>query len=249
MGNADPIDPGGLDPWRIGDLRFVAFPSSPLPVNVQAQWKQWDQVVGAKPEMASDDGTIQRGQYAPGGTLTRTYRQADGAIQWVLEGAPVQDKPLSILLAPQVLASFRELVSHLLANCPPIRRLAFGGLFYLLVKDRAQAYEVLERHLHLGLKYSEDEGDFLYQYNRRRQSQTAPGVVVNRLSRWTWVPLGEVRIVDGNLVPPPESACRLELDINTVPEFQGTIPSDRCVPLFDEMIGMAIEIAAKGDVR
>jgi hypothetical protein len=100
----------------------------------------------------------------------------------------------------------------------------------------------------LGLKYSDDEGDFLYQYNRRRRSQRVPEVKINRLSKWTWVPLGEVRAEGGELVFPAESACLLELDINTAPEFQGALPHDRYVPLFEEMVGLAVEIAARGDV-
>jgi hypothetical protein len=149
---------------------------------------------------------------------------------------------------PRVLKPFQELMSRWLTDCPPLQRLAFGAALYLPVKDRREAYDRLESLLHVGLKYSEDEGDFVYQYNRRRVSQSAPQVKINRLSKWTWVPLGEVSAKDGVLVLPPESACLLELDINTAPEFPGVLPQDRYVPLFQEMIDLAVEIAARGDV-
>jgi len=102
--------------------------------------------------------------------------------------------------------------------------------------------------LRLGLKYADKEGDFLYQYNRRRTSLTAPEVEINRLSKWTWAPLGEVQVKDGKLVHPLESACLLELDINTMPEFQGPLQQDRLAPLFEEMVELAVEIAQRGDV-
>jgi hypothetical protein len=237
-----------LGAWEIGELRFLAFPRTPLPNDTRSYWKQWEALFGAKPEATSTDGNVETGSFAHGARLTRTYRPNDGAIQWVLEKTPATEKPDAFLLSPDALISFRELVPRLLVNAPPIRRLAFGGQFFLRVEDRAHGYKVLEKYLHLGLKYSDDEGDFYYQYNRRRWSRCVPGIQINRLSRWTWVPLGEVRIVDGKLVSPRESACRLELDINTAPEFQETIPSDRTVPLFEEMIDLAVEISARGDV-
>jgi hypothetical protein len=231
--------------WEIGELRFVAFPQTPVPSEAGGRWTTWEALCGKKPDMTSTDDSVVRGSFH-GGRLTRAVR-SDGAIQWVLDKEPATDRPTSFLLSRDALIAFKEIVPRLLDGGPPIRRLAFGGTFFIQVRDRAQAYEILERYVRLGLKYSDHEGDFFYQYNRRRWSQGLPGIQINRLSRWTWVPLAEVRIVDGKLVPPRESACRLEVDINTAPEFQETIPSDRTVALVDEMIKLAVEITARGD--
>jgi hypothetical protein len=222
---------GALDlgPWEIGELRCVAFPQNPLP------------------DAPSTHGSVESGSFADGGRLTRASRP-DGAVQWVLDKVPASDNPKSFLLNRDALTAFKDLVPRLLETLPPIRRLAFGGVLFLQVMNRAHAYEVLEKYLHLGLKYSDQEGDFFYQYNRRRWSKRVPKIQINRLTRWTWVPLAEVRIVDGKLEPPRDSACRLEVDINTAPEFQGTIPRERVAPLFEELISLAAEITAQGDV-
>jgi hypothetical protein len=240
----------GLEPWQVGDLRLTAFPSLAAPIEARTRGKRWEALVGKRPETAIshnfDTVVEESGLIVLGGKLT--YRCSPRAIEWTLERVPSSDKPEVSFLSPQVLAPFKELMCRWLIDCPSLQRLALGAALYLMVKDRREAYERLEHLLHLGLKYSDDEGDFVYQYNRRRISQCVPEIKINRLSKWTWVPLGEVRVREGKLLLPAESACLLELDVNTMPEFQGTLPQDRYVPLFEEMMGLAVEIAAQGDV-
>jgi hypothetical protein len=43
-------------------------------------------------------------------------------------------------------------------------------------------------------------------------------------------------------------AVRLELDVNTVPEFPGPIPRPMRFAIFSELVKMGIEISMKGDV-
>ncbi len=238
-----------LKPWQIGDLRLTAFPSSPPSLGARTEEKLWEELVGTKPESVISSqygkGVDIGGPFRTDGRLI--YRRLDRAIEWML--APVQDlKIRANFLKPIAIDPFVQVMSKWLTGCPPLQRLAFGAALYEPVKNRAEAYERLESFLHLGLKFSEDEGDFLYQYNRRRHSRSMPEVMINRVTKWTWVPLGEFLVRDGKLVHPEESACLLELDINTGFEFQNTFPPDRCVPLFEELVGMAAEIAARGDV-
>ena len=177
-----------------------------------------------------------------------SYVRSPRGIQWMLERLRDPKKAGAAFLGPDVLVSFKELMCRWLVDCPPFQRLAFGAALYLPVKDRREGYRELKNRLKFGPEHEEKEGDFLYQYNRRRTSLTVPELEINRLSKWTWVPLGEVYVKDGKLIHPPESACLLELDINTMPEFQGTLPHDRCAPLFEEMVKLAVEIAQRGDV-
>lgn len=247
MSTPSATDRLGLEPWQVGDLRLTAFPSPHAPVEARGRGKRWEALVGKRPETAIsrnfDTEVDESGPFVPGVRLA--HRRSLRVIEWML--APLNPEAFSVMDS-QVLVSFKELMCRWLTDCPPLQRLAFGAALYLAVKDRREAYDRLEGFLHLGLKYSNDEGDFLYQYNRRRRSQRVPEVMINRLSKWTWVPLGEVRLGDGKLVFPAESACLLELDINTAPEFQGMLPHDRYVALFEEMISLAAEIAARGDV-
>ena len=239
-----------LEPWQVGDLRLTAFPI-PAPIEAHTEGKRWETLVGKKPESVSshnfDLEVEENGPFEAGGKLT--YRRSPRAIQWMVQGVPNSDKPeTSFFASPQILVPFKDLMCRWLGDCPALQRLAFGAALYLPMKDRREAYRQLAEYLQSVPEYSDDEGDFLYQYNRRRRSVVVPEVKINRLSKWTWVPLGEVHVKDGKLVFPAASACLLELDINTIPEFQGTLPRDRYVPLFEEMIGLAAEIAAQGDV-
>jgi hypothetical protein len=244
-----------LEPWQVGDLRLTAFPSSLVPLEARTEGKRWEALVGRRPENVSSN-VEESGLFAPGVRLM--YQRSDRAIQWMLQGVANSDKPDPVLTNPQILAPFKELMDRWLLDCAPLHRLAFGAALYLPVKSREEGYRRLRKYLPFKpdnspqngdfLEYSPQNGDFLYQFNRRRSSHMITHVEINRLSKWRWVPLGEVTVRDGKLVEPAKSACLLELDINTMPEFQGTLPHDRCVPLFEELVSLAVEIAARGDV-
>jgi hypothetical protein len=240
-----------LEPWQVGDLRLTAFPSPLAPLEARTEGKQWEALVGKQPENVISRNFAteieESGSFAPGVRLM--YQRSARAIQWMLHGVANSNKPESVILtSPEILVPFKDLMARWLMDCPPLQRLAFGAALYLPVKDRREAYHQLAKYLRCVPEYSDDDGDFLYQYNRRRRSSVVPEVKINRLSKWTWIPLGEVTVKDGKLMEPAESACLLELDINTMPEFQGTLPHDRYVPLFEEMVRLAVEIAARGDV-
>jgi hypothetical protein len=240
-----------LEPWQVGDLRLTAFPSPLAPLEARTEGKQWEALVGKQPENVISRNFAteieESGSFAPGVRLM--YQRSARAIQWMLHGVANSNKPESVILtSPEILVPFKDLMARWLMDCPPLQRLAFGAALYLPVKDRREAYHQLAKYLRCVPGYSDDDGDFLYQYNRRRRSSVVPEVKINRLSKWTWIPLGEVTVKDGKLMEPAESACLLELDINTMPEFQGTLPHDRYVPLFEEMVRLAVEIAARGDV-
>jgi hypothetical protein len=247
MSTPNTTDRLDLGPWQVGDLRLTAFPTS-APTEGRPEGKRWEALVGRKPESVSPGNFDEEsGPFSPEGRLT--CRRSGVAIEWMLARAPKPDRPGPFLLMnPEVLFPFKELMCRWLIDCPPLQRLGFGAALFLPVEDRRKAYERLEDFLQLGLEYSEHEGDFLYQYNRRRKSRSVPELWVNRLSKWTWLPLGEVHAKDGKLVFPSKSACLLELDINTAPEFQGTLPHELYGPLFEEMVGLAVEIAGRGDV-
>lgn len=66
---------------------------------------------------------------------------------------------------------------------------------------------------------------------------------LNRLSKWA--------VVSGayaSQVGHKDFACRLELDINTVPDFQGELPRESFGQLLGELTELGQEIAQKGDI-
>jgi hypothetical protein len=98
--------------------------------------------------------------------------------------------------------------------------------------------------------------DFLYQINRRRESEVMPGLDINRLTKWgvAWVRKTHVMYTDAGLAavfPADDKGdpfVRAELDINTSPKPDAEIPPDRLLPLIGESAGLARETIREGDV-
>ncbi len=118
-----------------------------------------------------------------------------------------------------------------------------------LSQDPAEGNKILTELLP-ALKIDMDMHDLLYRVNRRRHSRTIEGVELNRLSTWSIASILEIRVevqgservestVTGNV-------CRLELDVNTAP--QPTQRIDDLAGIFEELVDLGNEIAAKGDV-
>lgn len=78
---------------------------------------------------------------------------------------------------------------------------------------------------------------------------------VNRLSTWSVMQMIEtsVNISDEGaprVARPPNARdfCRLELDINTIPESDRQLEKSIVPEIFDELVDIGNEIATKGDV-
>jgi hypothetical protein len=140
-----------------------------------------------------------------------------------------------------------------LETCPPLVRLAFGAVLLQPVENQTQGYEILSTYLPFQVDL-EETSDFLYQINRRRESATGiADVKINRLAKWSVqktsqgfvpiIPLGQPQQLAEFL------ACRLELDINTIAEFEGEFSREQLPRLFDELVALGKEIAEQGDIR
>lgn len=241
-----------LEAWQVGDLRLTAFTDPLAPTEARSEGKRWEALVGKPPEnvMSRQFGTEheENGPFAPGGKLI--YKRQPRAAEWSLASVQDPDKSQTSLgMDTAVITPFKELMLRWLVDCPPLLRLAFGAALYLPVEDKKEGYRQLSASLRLELD-PVNSGDFLYQINRRRRSQCGvPNLEINRVSKWTWLQL-RLRASDGEQPWRQNrgSACHLELDINTAPEFQGPLPRESYVPLFDELVAFGEEIAVKGDV-
>ena len=95
--------------------------------------------------------------------------------------------------------------------------------------------------------------DFIYQINKRRRSSHARHVRINRLAKWQLDEFhsGAFRITPSQgpqlETSKPGFASKLVLDINTAPD-NNAISADKMPDLFVELMALAREIAAKGDV-
>jgi hypothetical protein len=176
-------------------------------------------------------------------------------IDWLAIPDDPQDK-LWIGPFQNSLDSFLELMARWFKITPPTKRLAFGTVLNFPVEDRRSGYNLIAKYLpHITLD-PEGSSDFLYQINRPRESKTGiPGLRLNRLTKWSVARRGigqielSVNEPRASYFPTSESyTCRLELDINTIPDYQGDLPSDQLYSIFQEMVDLGKEIVIKGDI-
>ena len=133
-------------------------------------------------------------------------------------------------------------------DCPPLRRLAFGAVLLKPVPSHDSGYETLGGYLP-AVTMDPKSSDFLYQINRRRLSEVIDDLWVNRLSKWSIQRVESLTVSsDGTVVRGMgASACRVELDINSVPSAE-SLPADRLPRFFEELVVLAGEIALDGDI-
>jgi hypothetical protein len=241
----------GLEAWQVGDLRLTAFTDPLAPAETRTEGKRWEALVGKPPENVSrrlyGREHEENGPLAVGGRLL--YKKGPRGVEWSLQSAPDPDKPETFgWMSTTVIASFKELMSRWLVDCPPLQRLAFGAALYLPVEDKNEGYRQLGAYLGLELD-PVHSGDFLYRINRPRRSRcSVPNLEIMRLCTWTWLQF-ELRL-DGEQPWPVKrpSACLLELDINTSPRYPGPLPPESYAPLFEELVALGEEIVVRGDV-
>ena len=183
-------------------------------------------------------------------------------VDWTLLPAPGIDHHRGL---PPVVGSyealekdFRVLMLKWLADCPSLHRLGYGSELLLPAGSLPDAYGKLNGLLRGVDVEPENTQDFLYRINRRRTSSCGvEGLEINRISTWSAVQIIETFVdVSGagerppkvTRRPDPEGICRLEFDINTIPEFDRALDKDVVPKIFDELVDAGNEIAAKGDV-
>ena len=94
--------------------------------------------------------------------------------------------------------------------------------------------------------------DFDYSVNRRRGSKSIDSLMINRLAKWSLgqETFGVVELPVSGGQPRVNATTSyvplLTMDINTVPEFSGSLTQPR--DIFAELVSLGTEIALQGDV-
>lgn len=247
----------GLDSnscWEAEHLRFTSFVQG-APVT-QQNW--WEQICGTPPESSTtrmkDAHRLDEGKFGCG---VFSLEVQPGRIDLVLR--PLIDERNPIMGIPvlgpysKVLIEF-EAIANLwlkLDNLPSIQRVAFGVPVFMSVDSLKAGYLKLSSYLK-DLKVDPDNSsDLSYQINRPRKALTKiPSLSINRLSKWSVARL-RVYAPQSDAVRTlavERYACRLELDINSVPEGLAPLPKDLLPALFSELAVLASETMMKGDI-
>ena len=244
-----------LTMWQIENLRFSVFlahPTDPQPVG------PWMDVVGHDADDTRFKGTgeqrvvSQQGPFA--GAVMRAEVRRD-RIDWhLLPSSPnIPSDNLTAGPYEKPKEMFREaMLAWLDAANPVANRMAYGALLSLRCGDRSECLRVLDNLLCTVTVDLEHTWDFDYSVNRRRRSNSINDLMINRLAKWSLGKriLGVVELPEGSGQPRVSSTTSyfpmLMLDINTMPEFSGSLNQLR--DLLAELTTLGTEIAMKGDV-
>lgn len=242
-----------LSSWLAETLRVTAFPR---PGNLIPEQNWWFEIVGQLPEKKTDQPrtgmVIEEGSFQNGKLILAVH---PARIDWRYEPADeMMQVPDQFGNVGEFTAALRTFVSSMrewlsLNNIPPLRRLALGVVLLQPVEDIKEGYRVLSQYLPFDID-DMTSSDFLYQINRRRDSQVEiPDLRVNRLTKWSVASLIPMQIEPGPIVRfPAQFACRLEMDINTVPEFERELEHQKLESLLEEFAELSEEIVENGDI-
>lgn len=244
--------------WQVEGLRVTAFSHEPIDQNM-VDW--WAEITGEQPSLRQSRPRDQ--VLSEGGPYLDAWLALDVSpmrVDWRLIANP-NEPPAEL----PVIGSFNDrkgdfvkLVERWLRKSPKLKRLAFGAVLLFPVKSAEEGYKKLDVLLPAVKIDAKNASDFSYRINRRRKTKgSINGLEINRLSSWA---LSQIMGVQLQLAAenPRRSraleigetihACRLELDINTVPDVDRVLKKSAVPKLLRELVDLGTEIAQKGDV-
>lgn len=247
-----------LNEWYVDLLRFTGFPTPDFQIQ-EPSW--WQYIVGEPSETKvfhprkrqfQDKGIFKEGELI---LEIEPFR-----IDWIYRVTQSEFDQIknSLGLLSEASKSFNESIQKWfdVDNFPTLQRLAFGALLIQPVKNRKSGYNRISKYLINSVKLDpESSSDFLYQINRPRDSKlNFPELKINRLTKWSVQTHKHFGVAVGKesktVYESEESfACRLELDINTMPNIKNRFNSDDSKNIFNELVNLGIEIAEKGDTK
>ena len=241
--------------WDVVSLRMTAFPA-PGSETMGKDW--WESVVGEPPEHRNEQPrTGELVEYAKRGKGRLDLQINPASFTWIHHITELQPQEEFEALG-EFLGScneFNELMNKWfnLESVPNLARLAFGAVLIQPTQSKEDGLERLSNYIRSVSVDPSNTFDFLYQVNRRRDSKLAKeGLVINRLMKWS---VSRLRVLmthsDGRanfIQTSSESLVHLEIDINSVPEFEGEIEREEIPKLFEELVELGSEIALKGDI-
>lgn len=242
-----------INSWHAASMRLTAFPVNPDSERTK-DW--WEDFVGSEPDSSTrkklvrtDEGTFEGLplQFTFDALRMQWERHASVDVTDLPEGFP------SLGPLPESIDSFAALMGRWMASCPEVKRLAFGTVLLQPVESKVAGYRQLNEYIS-SVSLDEEASDFRYDINRRVPTGTGiDGLEINRLTRWSFMEweIGLVARAGArdatNLQRRGGFSCRLELDINTSPEFPSPLPKNRLGDVWGELVGIAKQIAELGD--
>jgi hypothetical protein len=244
--------------WITEQVRLTVFPLPGATGRFPDQW--WQAIVGAQPDQTVANprigSTSLTGTFGSGKLILKIEPDR---IDWLLvppdpdPGAQLGDFP-TIGPVTENLGVFSDVVERWLSrpDMPETGRVAFGAVLKHTEADRRSGYIRLSDYL--PIRVDPDSTDFFFQINVPTDSRTIDGLRINRLSKWSIAALAHISFalrLGGAAVAPGTPAMiahalRLELDINTAPEFPGPLPRARLIEIYRELLTTGQQIVTEG---
>lgn len=243
------------DTWGVHQLRFTAFTATPIEVTKEL-WKHMARVDPT--EMRLLPTVVFSGQIDLGTLVVNAA--ADRFDLYLRPKTSEEAASLPFAMLGQfddALEIFSPIVNRFFSPQRPVRRLAFGAIFFQYVKDRADAIQTLLTYLpDVSLHKAEEVNELSYHVNRVKKPKTKggpEGLVINNISKWA---IAEARqatipldapgraIVSGDAV----TAARLELDLSTNVEPK-VISNPVAKLLVSEFYSSGRHIATRGETQ
>ena len=243
---------GSASDWLAENLRLTAFTTGELiPADLSGSWKA---LVKDEPDTAEakPKERLLR-ESGPFREAILIFRYVPQRIDWIVHPSETISETLDTIgRFVDETPPFVQLMKKWLGACPKIKRLAFGAVLLAPVSDHNEGYTKISEYLPFDVDLAAKS--FMYQINRRRMSRLGvSGLEINRLSKWSCLERRTTQLLVGETATahhdsPPQIAARLELDINTVPEYPNALDSGSLADLLEEFVDLGTEIAGKGDV-
>lgn len=241
--------------WDVVALRMTAFPAPGTNISVSG-W--WETIVGEAPEQVTVKPRT--GEFFEHGNLENGLFELKinpSSVTWIHRADDLQLENDSESLG-ELVSTCEEFCIKMnkwfeLEAVPNLIRLAFGANLVQPVENQQMGLERVSKYIPAVSLDFANSIDFLYQINRRRPSESEfLDLEINRLTKWSVIQRQLFHInpaLGGDAVArPPRDFVQLELDINSVQEFEGELGQSQLPSLFEELVSLGKEIAAEGDI-
>jgi len=238
--------------WLVESFRITAFTTNPL---AELDYDWWKIITEEQPNTKTIDNKenslIEEGIYNDNNLKLTVKRER---LDWnIIPILNVSDLPgfSNIGLLSDTIGIVKKIFDDWTTKCdvPELKRIAFGAILLFPVDSREDGYKILNFLLNKIDLDHRDTSDFLYQINWKIDAKTdIDELRINQLTKWSTAVAKFLKLPSADEVV-ELYACRLELDMNNIKLEERSIPKDKLIPLFDELINLGINISVKGDKK
>lgn len=139
-----------------------------------------------------------------------------------------------------------DFLSTKLNFLPKINRLAIGSLLFYPLPTQFETYKKLDEFIdEVDLKPEFE--DFLFQINKKTQSQVITELEINRLEKWASMRIQAEQMDNAQVINEDTiHTCKLEIDVNTDANRTEELEDKSIENLFDELKRLGREIVSTG---